>query len=163
MKEEKIQMYLKDFSAPEIFIAFIILGASFGALYDVFRFLRFVFSSKYSVFIIDFLFFIIVSIIFFIFLLGYNYGQVRGYYFTLTLLGFLFYIFTVFRLTYRGERVIADFLRKIMQKCFKSLKKVLQFIRRVYYNSIMLRHKPLRKNEKDGNSDESTSSKNKTK
>lgn len=148
---------------PEILAVFLLLGVSFGVLYDVFRFLRLIFSSKYAAFILDFLFFIVISMIFFIFLLGYNNGQVRVYYFTLSLIGYLLYIFTIFRLTLRPERAIAMFFRKILRKCLGFFKKVLHFIRCVYYNSIVLRLKPLRKNKKVGNVNERTFQKNKRK
>lgn len=130
---------------PDGIFAFFFLGVLFAAVYDFFRFLRLVFSSKHFAFAIDFIFFIIISNVFFIFLLGYNNGEVRVYYFTASFLGFLLYIFTIFRLTLKIERKEAAFLRNILKKCSKTLKKVLQFIRRVYYNISMLRHKPLRK------------------
>lgn len=145
---------------PEVLFAFLILGFFCGALYDVCRLLRLIFSSKIAVFVIDFIYFIIISFAFFIFLLGYNNGQVRAYYFTLALISWLVYIFTLFRLTLGAERRIALFLRKILRKCSKTLKKVLHFIKRVYYNSIMLRLKPLRKKKKVGNENERTFSEN---
>ncbi len=147
---------------PKEFIVFVLLGLSFGILYDVFRFLRFVFASVKLQFVIDFLYFVVISVIYFIFLLAYNNGEVRVYYFTLSFLGFLFYLATLFRITEHGEKIVAIHLRNFARKVVKSFKKVLQFVRGVYYNSIMLRHKPLRKKKKVGNTDESTFSKNKT-
>lgn len=147
---------------PKEFITFVLLGLSFGILYDVFRFFRFIFASVKIQFVIDFLYFVVISFTYFIFLLAYNNGQVRAYYFTLSLFGFLFYIFTVFRLTERGEKFIAVHLRNLVRKVTKSSKKVLQFIRGVYYNNIVLRLKPLRKKKKVGNTDESIFSENKT-
>ncbi len=148
---------------PNEFITFVLLGFSFGILYDVFRFFRFVFKSVKIQFLIDFLYFVVISLVFFIFLLAYNNGQVRAYYFTLSFAGFLFYMLTLFRLTEHGERFIALNLRNLLRKLTKSLKKVLQFIRNVYYNKIVLRLKPLRKNDKVGNIDESIFSENKAK
>ncbi len=148
---------------PNEFITFVLLGFSFGILYDVFRFFRFVFKSVKIQFLIDFLYFVVISFVFFIFLLAYNNGQVRAYYFTLSFAGFLFYMLTLFRLTEHGERFIALNLRNLLRKLTKSLKKVLQFIRNVYYNKIVLRLKPLRKNDKVGNIDESIFSENKAK
>lgn len=147
---------------PKEVVTFVLLGLSFGILYDVFRFFRFIFTSSKIQFVIDFLYFVVISITYFIFLLAYNNGQVRAYYFTLSLLGFFFYIFTVFRLTEHGEKFVALHLRSLARKVAKSSKKVLQFIRGVYYNSIVLRLKPLRKKKKVGNTDESIFSENKT-
>lgn len=148
---------------PNEFITFVLLGFSFGILYDVFRFFRLVFKSVKIQFVIDFLYFVIISFTYFIFLLAYNNGQVRVYYFTLSFIGFLFYMLTLFRLTEHGEKFIALNLRNLLRKVTKSLKKVLQFIRNVYYNKIVLRLKPLRKNDKVGNIDESIFSENKSK
>lgn len=145
---------------PEVIAAFFILGFFCGAFYDMCRFLRLVFSSRLAVFIVDFIYFVVISFAFFIFLLGYNNGQVRAYYFTLALFGWLIYIFTLYKLTIGAERRIALFLRKILRKYFKKLKKVLHFIKRVYYNNIMLRLKPLRKKKKVGNENERTFSEN---
>lgn len=163
MKQGKTAASLKGFLMAETLVVFLLLGVFFGALYDLFRFLRLVFSSKYSVFIIDFLYFVVISIVFFIFLLGYNNGQVRAYYFTLSLAGYLAYIFTAFRITLSPERRIALFIRKILKKCSKYFKKVLHFDGSVYYNNIMLRRKPLRKMKKVGNENERAFSKNKRK
>ena len=148
---------------PNEFVVFVLLGLSFGILYDVFRFFRLIFKSVKIQFVIDFLYFVVISITYFIFLLSYNNGQVRVYYFTLSLVGFLIYMLTVFRLTQKGEKFIALHIRNLVRKVIKSLKKVLQFVRNVYYNKIMLRLKPLRKNNKVGNIDESIFSENKTK
>lgn len=147
---------------PKEFIVFVLLGFSFGILYDVFRFLRFVLASVKTQFFIDFLYFVVISVIYFIFLLAYNNGEVRVYYFTLSLVGFLLYTATLFRITEHGEKFVAIHLRNLARKVAKSFKKVLQFVRGVYYNSNMLRRKPLRKKKKVGNTDESIFSENKT-
>ncbi len=125
-----------------IIVVFVFLGLFIGAIYDVFRFFRLIFKNKKAVFLLDFLFFFIISPIIFIFLLSYNNGQVRVYYFTAILFGFLIYILTLYRITVYLFRPIASLFRKIVKKILKSLKKGLQCIRKVYYN--MLRHSPLR-------------------
>lgn len=125
-----------------IIVVFVFLGLFIGAIYDVFRFFRLIFKNKKAVFLLDFLFFFIISPIIFIFLLSYNNGQVRVYYFTAILFGFLIYILTLYRITVYLFRPIASLFRKIVKKILKSLKKGLQCIRKVYYN--MLRHIPLR-------------------
>ena len=77
---------------------------------------------------------------FFINLLGFNNGMVRYYFIALSFLGFLFYIFTVFRLTEKFEKPVSLIIRK-------SLKKVLQFNKKVYYN-LFAKHKKNKKNKK---------------
>lgn len=121
-------------------IAFFVSGVIFGAIYDFFRFFRLLFKNKIVCFILDFIYMIIVSLMFFINLLGFNNGMVRYYFIALSLLGFLFYIFTVFRLTEKFEKPVSLIIRK-------SLKKVLQFIKKVYYN-LFGKHKKSVKNKK---------------
>jgi len=108
-------------------ITFFVSGVIFGAVYDFFRFFRLLFNNKTVTFILDFTYFIIISVLFFIALLGYNNGMVRSYYVVLAVLGFLLYIFTVFRLTEKAERRISSIIRK-------TFKKILQFVKRLYYN-----------------------------
>ena len=123
-------------------VVFLFLGFAVGAIYDIFRFFRLVFKKKWVEFLMDFLFFFTISPIIFLFLLSYNNGQVRVFYFTAVLLGFLIYILTLYRVTGYIFRPIANVFRYIVKKVSKSLKKVLQSIKKVYYN--MLRHSPLR-------------------
>lgn len=126
----------------ETVVAFLFLGFGIGAIYDAFRFFRLIFKKKWAEFLIDFLFFFTISPIVFLFLLSYNNGQVRVFYFTAALLGFFVYILTLYRITVYIFRPVANALRFIEKKSLKSLKKVLQSIRKVYYN--MLRHSTLR-------------------
>lgn len=123
-------------------IVFLFVGLLIGAIYDIFRFFRLVFKNKTAVFLLDFLFFFIISPIIFIFLLSYNNGQVRVYYFTAILFGYLIYILTLYRITGYIFRPIASLFRNIVKKILKSFKKGLHCVKKVYYN--MLRHSTLR-------------------
>lgn len=122
---------------------FLIAGVLFGAVYDVLRFFRLIFPGKRAVFVFDLLFFIIISPAMFLLLLSYNNGQVRAFYFTAAFLGFIIYVLTVYRITGIIERGISSLIRKIMKKCLKSFKKVLQKIKKVYYNSTELSRRAL--------------------
>lgn len=133
-------------------VQFLICGFLMGIIYDFFRFLRFLFPNKFAAFLFDFSFFVVYALFFFILLLSYNNGSVRALYFTAYFLGLLVYVFTVFRLTRRFQSSIAAFLRGIIKKFVKSIKKVLQFIKRVYYNISMLSKKPLRRKRKSNGS-----------
>lgn len=127
---------------------FLICGFIMGIVYDFFRFLRFVFKNKAASFLLDFLFFAIYALVFFILLLGYNNGAVRALYFTAYFLGLLLYVFSLFRLTGRLQSAAAAFIRKIIKKFVNCIKKLLQFLKRLYYNVFMLSKKPLRKKRK---------------
>ncbi len=129
-------------------LQFLICGFIMGIVYDFFRFLRFVFKNKAAVFLLDFLFFVIYALVFFILLLGYNNGSVRAIYFTAYFFGLLLYVFTVFRLTRRLQGAAAVFIRKIIKKFVNCIKKLLQLVKRLYYNVFMLSKKPLRKKRK---------------
>ena len=88
--------------------------------------MRFVFKNKAASFLLDFLFFAVYAVVFFILLLGYNNGIVRAMYFTAYFLGLLVYVFTLFRLTRRMQSGVAAFLRKIIKKFVNCIKKLLQ-------------------------------------
>lgn len=130
---------------------FFIAGILFGAVYDVLRFFRLIFPGKRAAFVFDLLFFMIISPAMFLLLLSYNNGQVRAFYFTAAVLGFVIYILTLYRITGIIERGIASFIRKIMKKCLKSFKKVLQKIKKVYYNSTELSRRALHSKKKSKN------------
>lgn len=129
-------------------IVFFVSGVIFGAIYDFFRFFRLLFKNKIISFIFDFFYMIIISVLFFINLLGFNNGMVRYYYIVLTVFGFLVYIFTVFRLSEKSERSVSSIIRK-------SLKKVLQFIKKVYYNLFSGRKRTKKNKKKKEQADES--------
>ncbi len=129
--------------------AFFVLGVALGALYDVFRFFRFVFSKKLMVFINDFVYCLVFALCFFTVLLAYNNGRVRMYFVFAVFAGFFAYVFTVFRFT-------EPFQKKVSYTVVKTFKKVLHFVKTVYYNTFVLRFKTLRKTHKKEveNSDE---------
>lgn len=129
-------------------VQFLICGFLMGFVYDFFRFMRFVFVKKAAVFLFDFLFFVIYSAVFFILLLGYNNGTVRALYFTAYFLGTVIYVFTLFRLTKRLQCSVAGLIRKIIKKIINCIKKLLQFVKRLYYNVVVLSKKPLLKRRK---------------
>ncbi len=122
-------------------ITFFVFGVIFGALYDFFRFFRLLLKNKIICFILDFVYMIIISLLFFINLLGFNNGMVRYYYVVLSLSGFLLYVFTVFKLTEKIEKPVCLIIRK-------SFKKVLHSIKKVYYN-LFGKHKKIKKNKKE--------------
>ena len=112
--------------AEPLFYA-VILGFTLGILCDVFRFPRLVFLDKLF---FDFLFWIISGIAVFCYLLIFNNGDVRAIYLLFILLGFLLVTFTLGYVTNPIQQKLANKIRKSL----KSLKKVLQKMRSIYYN-----------------------------
>ncbi|MFR6065611.1 MAG: spore cortex biosynthesis protein YabQ [Eubacterium sp.] len=140
---------------PEIVLQFLLSGFLMGVIYDISRFFRCLFPNKIAVFIFDLLFFAVFSLVFFTVLLAFNNGTVRAIYFTAYFTGLLIYIFTVFRLTKTPSVKTAALIRSLLKKEFKFFKKVLQSLKKVYYNVFMLSKKPLRKKSKAGSENES--------
>lgn len=127
----------------------VFVGAALGVLYDFLRLLRLVFNDK---FFLDFLFWLVSSIIVFCYFLIFNSGALRMIYFVVILIGFLLYIFTLGYATKQLEAKLAKKLRlclKKVKKRLKSFKKVLQSKSIIYYNIIANMKRHLSKKNKD--------------
>ena len=112
--------------AEPLFYA-VLLGLILGILFDIFRLPRLILKDK---FLFDFLFWIISAIAVFCYLLIFNNGDVRVIYLLFILLGFLLVTFTLGYVTKPIQQKLANKIRKSL----KSLKKVLQKLRSIYYN-----------------------------
>lgn len=113
------KIFSSGFSVPEIVLQFFIAGFLMGTVYDISRFFRCLFPNKIAVFIFDFLFFAVFSLVFFTVLLAFNNGSVRAIYFTAYFAGLLIYVFTVFRLTKTLSVKTAAFIRSSLKKEFE--------------------------------------------
>lgn len=114
----------------------VFVGAVLGVFYDVLRLFRLVLNDK---FFLDFLFWLVSSIIVFCYFLIFNSGALRMIYFFVILIGFLLYIFTLGYATKQLEAKLARKLRLCLKKVknrLKSFKKVLQSKRSIYYNIV---------------------------
>lgn len=110
------------------FVASICLGAALGVFYDFFRFLRTIgFNSKVQVFIEDLVFSLVLTVVVFLFSIGYNSGETR--FFTLMghLMGFLAFRFTIGRVTIKIYSIIA----KVFLVAFRLIS---NFFKKIYTN-----------------------------
>lgn len=131
----------------------LLLGVILGALYDFFRLLRLCLCTD---FIFDFLFWLISAFSFFTYLLAFNSGEIRAYYFFLCFGGYMLYILTIGRLTLvfelRCAKMIKNRLNKV-KKCIKSFKKVLQNRFGLLYNILNYKYRfaKFKRLNKEGN------------
>ncbi len=101
----------------EVFIFFqaCILGAFFGALYDVFRIVRLSFPNpKFLVFIEDVLYFLIITLASFTFIVIQNSGYLRAFLVIGELLGAILYFFTVSIIIMKSANIIIKLIRKVL-------------------------------------------------
>lgn len=122
----------------EILLYAVLTGLVLGVLYDFLRLIRLTVNSK---FFIDFLFWIIAAFAVFSYLIVFNSGAIRTGLIIAVLAAFVFYIFTIGQITLKIEK---SFSKKIKNR-LKSFKKVLQLLRRVYYNKKELLFKIFRR------------------
>lgn len=119
--------------AEQIF-AFFCVGVLLAVLYDIFTFFRCLLPTKVCCFIIDFIYFVPAAVITFIFLLSYNNGQSRAIYYAAIFCGFILYILTFYRLTFRLWKKLAQIIRTAVLFICKIIKKLLQSLSKLYYN-----------------------------
>ncbi len=121
------------------------VGTALGILYDVLRFVRLLFNSR---FFIDFLFWILAGLVIFSYLLVFNNGEVRSQYLFAVAFGFGAYVLTMGRLTLIPQKALAKKYRKYLRRVknrLKKCKKVLQLPRTLYYNIKVLKRNPFKK------------------
>ena len=99
------------------FLYSLCLGCIFCLFYDFFRAFRFAVKlSDFSIFLSDIFYFLTISFVTFIFLLGVTNGELRGFVFFGVLLGFLICYFTVSRFFIRFLKFIIKNSVKIFNK-----------------------------------------------
>ncbi len=137
-----------DLSAQTFgFLAFLILGAVFSALYDVLRIWRALFrSERRSVFFQDFFYMLLASLGTFLVFLGVSGGEIRLYLLAGELLGWLVWHFTLGLVTVSLFRRLARFLyrhvfdpmsvkiRQIGLKLQKSIARLASFVKKHMQN-----------------------------
>lgn len=121
------------------FVFSFLLGVSSGLLYGVLRLLRVFFcSGKVSIFIIDFLYMIIVSLALFCFSIAYINGSIRFYLYLGCLLGFIIYRFTIGKILWLVVYPLMQFIvsasQKIQNKIKIFTKKLLKIAYKILYN-----------------------------
>lgn len=114
----------------------VLLGGILGVFYDFLRLFRLALNDK---FFLDFIFWLVSSIVVFCYFLIFNSGALRMINFIAVFIGFLLYIFTLGYATKQLETKLAKKLRLSLKKVknrLKSFKKVLQSKSNIYYNII---------------------------
>lgn len=117
------------------FLWSIVLGLFFGLLYSPFKIFRMCFSlGKISLFIVDFIYMICVSLGVFYFSLAYLFGYVRAYTYIGALIGFLAYRMTLGRLASRIYQPAINSAKKIRVKLEQNFKKILKNLLKIIHN-----------------------------
>ena len=97
------------------FLYSLLLGALLCAIYDVFRIIRIAFGGKtVAVFIEDIVFSTIALVLTFVFVIAFNNGELRFFVLIGEFLGFVFYYFTVGRLTMFFSKAIIKLIKKLV-------------------------------------------------
>lgn len=103
-----------------IFLLSCVLGAGFGAFYDLFRIIRLVFPHNKSItFIEDIFYFMLLSIVSFAFLLSQTNGVLRGFTLIGELLGAILYFFTLSIVIMKSANAIILFVKRVFGFLFK--------------------------------------------
>lgn len=111
---------------PTVFLISLLWGAFIYEIYDINRFLRYVFKShKYVIILLDILFMVLCSVIVFIFSLAYNFGKPRIYMLLGMAISALTLRFTVGKLSLVLFIKIFSIFSVIIQKIYVFFKKVL--------------------------------------
>lgn len=130
----------------------VLVGGALGVFYDFLRLFRLALNDK---FFLDFIFWLVSSIVVFCYFLIFNSGALRMINFLAIFIGFLLYIFTLGYATKQLETKLAKKLRLSLRKVkkrLKSFKKVLQSKLVIYYNIIAnIKVHFSRKNKGDSN------------
>lgn len=105
--------------APDQLLVFakaLLLGASLGLFYDVFRILRIAIKShSIIIFFEDILFFVLAAILTFLFIFNVNSGVVRWFIFLGIIVGFALYYITVGKLVIKISEIIINIFKSIFK------------------------------------------------
>jgi hypothetical protein len=121
------------------FLYSILLGIAFGIAYAPFKIFRLAFClKKVSIFITDFIYMMLVSVVVFYFSIAFLLGYVRFYVYIGCVLGFLLYRLTLGRLFSKIYSPIILFCKKISQNTMIKIKnfakKLLKIACNILYN-----------------------------
>lgn len=103
-------------------------GIIIGLLFDGYRLIRGFNSSKLMLVVQDTLFWILVSMIVFVFLLYFNYGFLSLYIYIIIGVGLLVYLIIFSRLIFKVENTIVVYLYKIIRIFMKNIRYVFKNI-----------------------------------
>ncbi len=123
------------------FIYSIILGFIFCFLYDIFRALRHNKRQKFVIIIIeDIIYFLIISIITFIYLLSVTNGEIRGYILFGITVGFFALYFTfsryIFKILSKIFYLVSSFLNRMIKRFYLLFEKTDHFLMEFFKNTL---------------------------
>ncbi|MGN0475809.1 MAG: spore cortex biosynthesis protein YabQ [Ruminococcus sp.] len=111
---------------PTVFLISLLWGVLIFVLYDINRFLRYIFSNhKYVIILLDILFMILCAVIVFLFSLAYNFGKPRIYMLIGMALSTLALRFTLGKLSLVIFVKLFSIFSVIIQKIYLFFKKLL--------------------------------------
>lgn len=111
---------------PTVFLFSLLWGVLIFVLYDINRFLRYIFKNhKYIIILLDILFMILCSVVVFLFSLSYNFGKPRIYMLIGMALSALALRFTLGKLSLVMFTKIFSIFSVILQKIYLFFKKLL--------------------------------------
>lgn len=119
-------MYPNDIDVAGVILAFALLGAVFGLLYELLRFFRHLIPAReIRANIEDALFIVLAGVLMFIIVIMMNGNQLRLYHILGTVTGFFIYIATIGRLINCINKKICGLLRRFLHCLFAPLHKLL--------------------------------------
>lgn len=132
-------MYMAFSPPATIFLMSIILGMSFGALWDIFRILRLsIPSGKIFIFMQDVVYSLIICLATLIFFYFFTFGGFRFFVLIGEFFGFIIYYFTIGHIIFNVFKIIIHFLHKLIWiltwPLRKFLTKMLYFFKKLLYN-----------------------------
>ena len=111
------------------FLLSILLGGSFGVLYDCFRVFRlFILKNPILVFIEDVLYFFICSVITFGFLIEYTDGSIRLYALAGIFFGAFIYYLTIGRIVFAAVKKIAAFIKRCLSFLLRPVSRLVRLL-----------------------------------
>lgn len=114
----------------EIFLLSLGMGFLLGILYDAVRIIRLIVSKgKAALFIFDFLYLALCSVLVYLFIIAVNMGAVRAYIILAQMLGFFCYYISFGIIVIRLSEKIVSAVKKISAKAYSIIKKPFRCIR----------------------------------
>lgn len=132
-----------------LFLSIVLVGASIGFFYDIFRILRKVVPHGYiAVQIEDILFWLVTTVATFYFILTRNFGEVRPFVLIAVACGMIIYFYTLSPIIRKVTVVVINFVVKVVRAVFGVITAPLRFIYKLVAPFIKIflkkRHKNLR-------------------
>lgn len=120
-----------------IFLTSIYGGIIGGLVYDLYRTIRYHYKlSKFITYIQDFLFWIVMTYIFFSILIKINWGEIRGYIILGFIIGLIIYIITFSKFVYPLAIKLVGLIRNTMRSIIGLIRGPFKYIKKKRYPSL---------------------------